>query len=281
MSGMAPLGLEEAWRRMFAREVREVGRELTKAAAGDDRGVHRGRKAIQRVRAALRLVRSVDDSRVRRLDAGWRRLRRRLGALRDAAVRCELVAAQLDRREDAVQQQALLAVLPVLQERRAEVWARHGAEFWDRVLADFERLRARSLAFSPGMIFEADFLAPLERARRRCRAAIEAAMGRDQRSIRHEARRLLRRYAVMRRTAAQLARRPDRYANTLQELARKIGSEGDLWLTAVALRAVPGSPALRQLRATLEKERRRRCRGHDGACAVVLRRIEEKHVPAG
>lgn len=281
MTGTSPPGLEDAWRRMLAREVRAVGRELTQAAAGDDRGVHRGRKAIQRVRAALKLVRSVDESRVRRLDAGWRRLRRRLGALRDAAVRCELVAGQLERREDAEQQQALQAVLPVLQARRAEVWARHGVVFWSHVQRDFERLRTRSLAFSPGTIFETDFLVPLERARRRCRTAIQAAMGRDQRSVRHEARRLLRRYAVMRRTAAQLTRRPDRYAHTLQELARKIGSEGDLWLTGVALRAVPGSVALRQLRATLEKERRRRCRGHDGACAVVLRRIEERHQPAG
>lgn len=281
MTGPAPLGLEEIWRRMLARDVREVCRELAKASAGDDRGVHRGRKAIQRVRAALRLVRGVDETRVRRLDAGWGKLRRRLGALRDAAVRCELVAAQLERREDPEQHQVLQSVLPVLQERRAHIWDRHGKEFWATLHGDLERLRARSLAFSPGMIFETDFLAPLERARRRARAAIQAAMGRDQRSVRHEARRLLRRYAVMRRTVGQLARRPDRYANTLQELARKLGSEGDLWLTGVALRAVPSSPALRHLRSALEKDRRRRCRNHDGACAVVLRRIEEKHSPSG
>ena len=114
----------------------------------------------------------------------------------------------------------------------------------------------------------------------RARQALKTALGHDQRTSRHEARRLLRRYAVMRVEASQLCRRQDRYARELQELARKLGIEGDLWLTRSALRHAAGEKATHALRRELEKERRKRCRAHDGAVAAALIRLRAKHKTA-
>src|SRR5690606_11350704 len=108
----------------LAADLDDLGKELARAAAGEDRGVHRARKAIQRVRGWLRLIRPLDPMRLERLDGRWKRLRRRMGRLRDAAVRLELVQAQRKKHDDAESAAALQAAEEALSASLAALWTK-------------------------------------------------------------------------------------------------------------------------------------------------------------
>lgn len=280
MTSLPTIDLGARWHKRLAADLADLGKELSCAVTGDDRGVHRARKAIQRVRGWLRLIRPLDPVRLKRLDTRWKRLRRRMGRLRDAAVRLELVQAQLRKHEDADSKAALQAAEVVLLASLAALWKRHDEAFWIHLMQQFERLRRATLKISASGLTPGDLADTVDRARDRARRELKSALGHDQRTCRHEARRLLRRYAVMRVEASQLVRRQDRYAKELQELARKLGVEGDLWLTRSALRHAAGQKAGHGLRRELEKERRKRCRAHDGAVAAALIRLRTRHKTA-
>jgi hypothetical protein len=257
--------------RLAANELALAVRELVKARKGKDAGVHKARKAIQRLRSLLRLARGVDPAWHRRLDGQLRSLRRRLGGLRDAAVRAERVHLVLETPLPADHKRAVEAAAEALEQARQAAWNGLRAGFWDQV----DRALARQLAgFErwPLAAVEAEQIhTELEKARRKARRASGAALGHVQRNLRHDLRRLLRRYAAMRKAAAQVLRYRDSGASALVEVARELGVEGDLWLTCTALKAAAEAGHTRTLRSSLEKQRRVLCKQHDGELASLRR----------
>lgn len=257
---------------LAASELALLGRELAKARQGKDSAVHRARKTLQRLRSLLRLASAVDPVWFRRCDGQLKRLRRRLGRLRDAAVRVEHVEEMLQETLDADERQRVEAALLRLRAQRDEAWARVPEGFWEQVLLAWSRQVADFDSWPLEAIEASHIDKALERARRRVRVALRDALGEGQRSLRHELRRLLRRYAAMRKAAGQLLRRRDPQATRLLDAARELGVEGDLWLTATALQRAGGGASTRALRSELEKRRRALCRQHDGDL-VALRRV--------
>lgn len=258
-------------KQLAAVELAELRRELERARHGKDAGVHRARKAVQRLRSLLRLARDAEPAWVIRTDLQLRTLRRRLGRLRDAAVRVESVEAWLKSGADAEARPALEQALQLLREQRAAVWAAVPASFWERLSADWARQALRFERWPLLNLTPDQIDAALQRTRRRVRAELKAALGATQRSVRHELRRHLRRYAAMRTAAARVLRRRDAQAVKLVDAARSLGAEGDLWLTSAALRQGVRGDALRTLRRQLELQRRALCTRHDGEL-VALRR---------
>jgi len=116
----------------------------------------------------------------------------------------------------------------------------------------------------------------IERARSRVREALKEALGRVERTHRHDLRRRLRRLAALRQATAHVIRRRDAGAVVLLDLAREMGSEGDLWMAAAALRKCGHAHETRSLRRLLDKERRAACKRHDGELAAARRRLLEK-----
>ena len=114
----------------------------------------------------------------------------------------------------------------------------------------------------------------------RLRSALKEALGRVERTHRHDLRRRLRRFAALRRATAHVMRRRDVGSLVLVELAREMGSEGDLWMAAAALRKTGNAQDTRELRQMLEKERRAACKRHDGELAAARRRLLEKPLRA-
>lgn len=256
---------------LAAGELSLLVRELAKARKGRDSGVHRARKALQRLRSLLRLVREVDPAWHARTDAQLRQLRRKLGPLRDAAVRAELASAMLDAPLDEGQRAAVQGAVATLKAARDEAWAALPERFWDRIdhgvarhLAGFDRWPLAEA--TPEVLHSA-----LERARRKAKSTTAKALGHAQRNVRHDLRRLLRRYAAMRKAAASALRQRDPSARMLVEVARDLGVEGDLWLTCTALKAADGSSVTAALRRELERQRRALCRQHDGELASLRR----------
>jgi len=252
--------------------------DLALARAGKDGAVHRSRKAIQRLRALVRLLAPANVEWARGEDARLRALRRRLGRLRDAAVRLELVE-KLGKRElsDASRAHLKLAV-DQLKAQRLATWSEHPADgvFWDRLVAQAARLQQRLDRWPWDALNEKRSTRALERARGRLRLALKRALGRTERTYRHDLRRRLRRFAALRKAAGFVLRRRDAGAAVLTDLAREMGSEGDLWLAASALRKCGSSAETRELRQHLDKERRAACKRHDGELAAAKRRLLEK-----
>lgn len=262
--------------KLAAGELALLVRELVKARKGKDAGVHKSRKAIQRLRCILRLARGAHPDWHARTDAQLRRLRRRLGPLRDAAVRAELARAMLDTPIEGEQRAAVQAAADKLEAARVQAWADLPEAFWDQI----ERAVARHLAgferWPLASVEAADILEVLEKARRKTRGAAAGALGHVQRNGRHELRRQLRRYAAMRKAAAYALRQRDPGARTLIDVARDIGVEGDLWLTCTALKGAGQGGPIRDLRSALEKQRRALCKKHDGELASLRRGLLAK-----
>lgn len=255
-------------------EFRTLERELASARAGKDGGVHRARKSMQRLRALIRLLAPGDVRWALREDAAVRALRRRLGPLRDAAVRLELLESLGKRDLDEAQRARLALARKALKADLARLWQGRPAdsEFWERVFRDVERLRGR-LGQWPVARFDARAAhAALERSRRKLLTAIEAALGQTGRNLRHDVRRRLRRHAALRRLSAQALCRRDVGARLLLDLAREMGNEGDLWMACAALRASGPAAETLPLRRLLENERREACKRHDGEMVAVRRR---------
>ena len=257
--------------KLAADELALLVRELVKARKGKDSGVHKARKAIQRLRSLLRLVRDTAPDWHARVDGQLRQVRRRLGPLRDAAVRAELVGAILDTPLDSEQRAPVDAAVATLKAAREAAWSSLAEGFWERI----DRAVARHLAgfetWPLAAVGAEDIHRGLEKERRKTRAAAGEALGHTQRNRRHEMRRLLRRYAAMRKAAAYALRQRDPGARALVDVARELGVEGDLWLTATALGSSAGKEHTRALRAALEKQRRALCRKHDGDLASLRR----------
>lgn len=256
---------------LAASELALLGRELDKARQGKDGAVHRARKTMQRLRSLLRLARDVDRDWFRRCDGEVKRLRRRLGRLRDAAVRVEHVQDMLKGELGIDERARVEAALQRLQAQLAAVWAALPTRFWDQVLAACSRLQSGFAAWPLGHAEAAHLTSALERARRQVRAALRETLGETQRSQRHDLRRLLRRYGAMRKAASQVLRRRDPQANRLIDAARELGVEGDLWLTATSLQRAGHAASTRALRSLLEKRRRALCRQHDGELLALRR----------
>lgn len=257
--------------KLAADELALLVRELVKARKGKDAAVHKSRKAIQRLRSLLRLVRGSHPEWHARVDGQLRQIRRRLGALRDAAVRLDLVRSMLDSPLAGEQRVAVETAVNTLQAAHKACWEKTDPAFWDRI----DRAVARHLAgFEQwplaGISAEAVHLA-LEKERRKTRLASAQALGHVHRNHRHDLRRLLRRYAAMRKAAAFALRQRDPGATQLVDVARELGVEGDLWLTATALRTAAGKEHTRALRGELEKQRRALCKRHDGELASLRR----------
>lgn len=254
-------------------ELALLRRELGKASKGRDTSVHKSRKAIQRLRCLLRLARETDPGWHARTDGQLRQLRRRLGPLRDAAVRAERVKAMLgDSGElDAAQRHSLEAAWSALRAARDAAWAKLPQDFWLRIDRAAARLLASFERWPLEQVSEDSIHLALEKARRRVRRKVGEVLGHVQRNARHDLRRLLRRYAAMRRGAAAILRLRDPAAAVLVGVAKDLGVEGDLWLTCTALRATAEAQHTRGLRSALEKERRALCKKHDGELASLRR----------
>lgn len=257
--------------KLAAAELAEIGRELARAREGKDTGVHRARKAMQRLRSILRLARKAHPDWVARTDLQLQRMRRRLGRLRDSAVRVELVEGLLKREPASAASDPLQRSLLLLRQKREAAWQQVDDRLWERLEADWLR-QARRFEDWPLLDVSAEQIErALQRARRRVRDELRAALGTVQRNRRHDLRRHLRRYAAMRSAAAKLLRRRDAHAVRLVDAARALGEEGDLWLTCMALRVGGSDPQMRELRAGLERQRKQLCQRHDGEL-VALRR---------
>lgn len=257
-------------------EFRALLRDLEQARARQkDAAVHRARKSIQRLRAVVRIVAPNDPAWAKREDLALRRLRRRLGPLRDAAVRLELVQSLGKRELDSSERARLDAGLAVLRDELKQRWDRHPPDslFWVSVQRQASRLQAKLARWPLDALDERSARKAMERARRRLRDALQEALGRTQRNHRHDLRRRLRRYASLRKTAALAFRRRDAGVALLTDLAREMGAEGDLWMAAAALRSTGHPQDTRALRKLLEDERRLACKRHDGELAAVRRRF--------
>lgn len=254
-------------------QFRRVERELRKAARrgkGRDKAVHQLRKALQRLRGMLRLLRELDPIHLPALEAELKLFRRRFGRLRDAAVRLDLareLAADVAQASEPLQ-----AVSASLQARLAEVWQSYPDAFWSRAALTLAKLEQRAERITLDHLRAADLEAALERARRRARQRILQALGLDSRVLRHRMRCKIRRYAAMRRLRNEWTGRRDALATTLVDLGKRLGREGDLWLSAEAVHTVHEPEAIAELRRQLRQRRRELVRQHDGELAAWLRR---------
>jgi len=86
---MSGASVGERLRRWVAEELAELQSDLRHAAHGRGRSLHKARKRLQHLRAAVRLFATVDPELARAENLALRTLRRRLGRLRDAAARAE------------------------------------------------------------------------------------------------------------------------------------------------------------------------------------------------
>jgi hypothetical protein len=271
------VSIAERLRRMVEQELDELDTELARAAGGRDRSVHKARKTLQRLRAVAMLLpdgrqelRHVENTRMAAL-------RRRLGPLRDAASRAETFRLLARRRRWSSWRRELRQLAARQAAAHAEVWARTGRDsaFWQRVRRESAALRERAKAW-PFDAIDADALAhALAKAERRLHRSIEAALHEHGRQLRHELRRKLRRYANLRRLAAECRDEYDGEVASLLSLAQRCGHEGDLWLAVAAARgAARLEPALKELALHLERQRRRLCARHDAALARLAAHID-------
>ena len=256
------------------RQFDRVGREFERAARcgrGRDKAVHQLRKGLQRLRSMLRLLREVDPIHLPKLEIAVRSLRRRFSALRDAAVRLEL-ARELAKSAEPAAAEQLAPVCDDLSVRLDALWQRHDPAFWMKTQASLRRLRLQVAKISLQHLRRGDLESALERERRRARTAILRALGLDLRRLRHRMRCRVRRYAAMRRLCKEWLGRRDAQSEVLIELGRRLGREGDLWLSSEAVHSLAEPEAIAQLRRQLREQRRQLVREHDGELCAWLRR---------
>lgn len=241
-----------------------------------DRAVHQARKALQRLRALLRLAHDVAPALVAPVERSNRSLRRRFSRLRDCATRIELV-------EDLMRQDAAVAgnehsraALAHLIEARDLAWAKLPADFLARIEHRFAVEQKRFSRLPLAELTDEHLRTALSRERRRVLRRLRRALGDTRRLVRHELRRHLRRYAAMRTAAATIRRRRDAGAGRLAEAARSIGVEGDVWLTRTALLEGDHSADVRALARSLESRRKALCKLHDGELAALRRQVLRK-----
>ena len=262
--------IEKSIEQQFARIDREMKR-AARSGKGRDKAVHQLRKGLQRLRSMLRLLREVEPIRLPQLEKGVRGLRRRFSALRDAAVRLQLAGELARSAEPAVADQ-LAPVSDELAARLDALWQRHDEVFWTRSAAGLRRLKAQVTKISLQHVRRGDLEAALERERRRARKAILRALGLDLRRLRHHMRCRVRRYAAMRRLCKEWLGRRDALSEVLVELGRRLGQEGDLWLSGEAVHSISEPAAIVELRRQLRARRRQLVREHDGELCAWLRR---------
>ncbi|MBD8524702.1 CHAD domain-containing protein [Pseudomarimonas arenosa] len=266
------------------RECAQSERELAKAGRrgkGRDKAVHQLRKSLQRLRAMLHLLCDVDPIHLPKLERDIKRFRRRFSRLRDAAVRLDLARELAGRSPDDCE--LLTQVCEGLQARLDEVWLGFSDPFWHRAQADLARLHGRLHRVSLATLRAEDLQASLERARKKARKAIVGALGLDRRVLRHRMRCKVRRYAAMRRLRQEWLGGRDALASVLVDLGKRLGREGDLWLSAEAVHTLDEPATVAELRRTLRSARRERVREHDGELAAWLRRCfarKERAQPA-
>ncbi|MGQ0798938.1 MAG: CHAD domain-containing protein [Pseudomarimonas sp.] len=277
-----PTAPGERLRDLAETELRELIRKLALARRGKDVGVHGCRKALQRMRALVRLTAPGNVEWARREDGLLKRFRRRLGRLRDAAVRLELVEKLGKRELNDADRSQLDSALAQIRAARLAMWANYPPEapFWDALEKAAARLQSRLAKWPLAEISEKRIGQAIERARSRVREALKEALGRVERTHRHDLRRRLRRLAALRQATAHVIRRRDAGAVVLLDLAREMGSEGDLWMAAAALRKCGHAHETRSLRRLLDKERRAACKRHDGELAAARRRLLAKPAKA-
>lgn len=277
-----PTAPSERLRGLAETEFRELIQKLALARRGKDSGVHGCRKALQRLRALVRLVAPGNVEWARREDGLLKRFRRRLGRLRDAAVRVELVEKLGKRELTDTDRSQLDSALTQIRAARLAVWADYPTEapFWDALEKEAARLQVRLAKWPLAALNQKHIGQAIERARSRVREALKEALGRVERTHRHDLRRRLRRLAALRQATAHVIRRRDAGAVVLLDLAREMGSEGDLWMAAAALRKCGHAHETRSLRRLLDKERRAACKRHDGELATARRRLLEKPAKA-
>lgn len=255
-------------------ELATLQAHLAAARQGQDRDVHQARKSLQRLRAIVKLWAPLDPPRAERENLALRRMRRRLGPLRDAGARRETLRRLAARPRWSAHADVLRALAEREDAQHRGAWRRHAADsaLWRATDRDLAGLAARVPQWPCGAAADSTLDAALATARRRLRGRWRDALGRTARDARHELRRKLRHYANLRRAAAQARGVEDPEATALLALAKRCGSEGDLWMARCSARQaprhVPGSHALAQ---ALQAERRARCAKHDEALRRALR----------
>lgn len=253
-------------------ELDELRADLAHARTGRDRAVHKARKALQRLRAIAMFLAPIDPVLAARENVRMRRLRRRLAPLRDAAARGETFRLLATRRHwrDFAEHLKELAAIEV--QRHAEAWARHppATAFWDAIDAARRALEERVATWPLERVDRHVVAAVLDKAERRLRKRIKAAVGEHGRELRHEMRRKLRRYANLARAASIAREAADERIESLLSIAKRCGHEGDLWLAvSSARRAARANDGLKPLIDALEAFRRAKCRDHDRLLAKL------------
>jgi hypothetical protein len=247
-------------------ELEELRRQLALARGGRDRALHKARKTLQRLRAIVRLLAPLDPALAASENGLLRRLRRRLGPLRDAAARRQTFLLLASRPRWRTHIEELRALAQLEAGCHAQVWADYPphATLWRGVDKDCDALATRLVQWPFERLDAAILERALSAAQKRARRRIRAAQGAHGRSLRHELRRKLRRYANMQRAAAVALDQSGERAETLLELAKRCGHEGDLWMAVTSVRRIARErPAFRPLLRALEDERRAACRRHD------------------
>lgn len=260
----------ERLRRLVGHELDELDAELGRAAGGRDRSVHKARKTLQRLRAAAMAFPDAHADLRRSENARMAALRRRLGPLRDAASKAEAFRLLATRRRWSSWRKELRQLAAQQAAAHAQTWSRTGREsaFWQRVRSEAAALRERAKSWPFDEVDEDALARALHKAERRLHHRIADALHEHGRQVRHELRRKLRRYANLRRIAAECRDEHDAEVPQLLSLAKRCGHEGDLWMAVTTARlAARQDPALRELVTDLEQQRRRLCSRHDAALA--------------
>lgn len=264
------MNIGERLRRIVETELDELDAELARAAGGRDRSVHKARKTLQRLRAAAMTFPDRHAELRRGENAKMAALRRRLGPLRDAASKAEAFRLLATRRRWSLWRKELRLLAAQQAAAHADAWSRIGRDsgFWQRIRADAAALRERAESWPFHDVDEEALVHALHKAEKRLHHRIGDALHEHGRQLRHELRRKLRRYANLRRVAAECRDEHDGEVAQLLSLAKRCGHEGDLWMAVTTARlAARRDPALKDLVTDLEQQRRRLCGRHDAALA--------------
>ena len=264
-------------------QFEHVRRELDDAKQSGverDKAVHHLRKAMQRLRASFRLLQAVDAKAFRKLERQLRRLRRRFGPLRDAAVRLETMRGLLAQ-ADTDTSSSMSAAADQLQAHLDGIWRQTPDAFWREAGEAVDGIEKAFAKHRLDRLTGKSVLAAMERQRRRARRSIRQALGFARHKLRHAMRCRVRRYAVMRELANEWLDRHDAIAGSLVELGKQLGHEGDVWLSLDALGQLGKTAVTGGLKTCLRQQREQLLSQHDGELAVWLRstfaRREQRH----
>lgn len=251
----------------------EAEQQLARARRGRDRGVHKARKALQRLRSLLQLLRPVAGKRARKVDRRIRDLRRRFAELRDASARFDLLQGLARSRQWAPEARNIAAVAARASVQLGRVWQHYprDAEFWDDVERDLRALKVRLLQLPWSKVDAEALVDARARAWRRLEARMRADAGDCLHETRHAVRCALRRYASVCSLAQQMNGTPAPEA--FARLARRCGREGDLWIAVLAVRAAatPRSTGRLRLADALDRDRIALCERNRRALDRLVR----------